>query len=94
MCGARRCGCWAGTEAAIDAAAAGTSEIPPIDATLTGKENRSARFYVNPVEHGTGEEEAVIVNAIADVLPLELHAVRTALVDSSSGRIWRLPRML
>ncbi len=51
-------------QAAIDAAAAGTSEIPMIDATITGKENRSARFYVNPVENGTGEEEAVIVNAI------------------------------
>jgi two-component system cell cycle sensor histidine kinase/response regulator CckA len=51
-------------EAAIEAAAAGRSEIPPIDATLAGKSNGSARFYVNPVEDGVGDEEAVIVNAI------------------------------
>ena len=37
--------------------------IPPIDAALAGDGDRSARFYINPVEEG-GDEEAVIVNAI------------------------------
>src|SRR5204863_7399438 len=33
-------------------------------AAISGKVNRSARFYVNPVEEGGGDDEAVIVNAI------------------------------
>ena len=50
-------------EAALEAAAAGASLIPPIDAALAGHGKRSARFFINPVEEG-GDEEAVIVNAI------------------------------
>lgn len=50
--------------------------------------------HVSVATRASAAQLPVIVNAIADVLPLELHAVRTALVDSSSGRIWRLPRML
>ncbi|MFJ9390069.1 2'-5' RNA ligase family protein [Nocardioides sp. NPDC101246] len=50
--------------------------------------------HVSVATRASAVQLPVIVNAVADVLPLELHAVRTALVDSSSGRIWRLPRML
>ena len=51
-------------EKAIAAAAEGASEIGAIDATIAGKSNRSARFYINPVEDGGGEDEAAMVNAI------------------------------
>jgi len=51
-------------QGALNAAAAGNAEIVPIDVTLAGKEGRSARFYVNPVENGSSDEEAVIVNAL------------------------------
>jgi two-component system cell cycle sensor histidine kinase/response regulator CckA len=51
-------------QAALNDAAAGNAEILPIDVTLAGKDGRSARFYVNPVENGSGDEEAVIVNAL------------------------------
>ena len=50
--------------AALESAAEGVGEVPPIDATIAGASNRSARFYVNAVEAGGGGEEAVIVNAI------------------------------
>jgi two-component system cell cycle sensor histidine kinase/response regulator CckA len=49
---------------AIQAAIAGTGDIPAIDAAIAAKGNRSARFYVNPVEDGVGDEEAAIVNAL------------------------------
>jgi two-component system cell cycle sensor histidine kinase/response regulator CckA len=49
---------------ALDAASTGAVEIPPIDATLAAEPSRSVRFYVNAVEEGAGDEEAVIVNAI------------------------------
>jgi len=49
---------------AIEAAISGTGDIPSIDAAIAAKGNRSARFYVNPVEDGVGDEEAVIVNAL------------------------------
>jgi two-component system cell cycle sensor histidine kinase/response regulator CckA len=51
-------------EAALAAAAAGASMIPPIDATFAGDKERSARFFFNPVEGSTGDEEVVIVNAL------------------------------
>ncbi|MBN8994686.1 MAG: PAS domain-containing protein [Rhizobiales bacterium] len=50
-------------QAALNAAAAGNAEIVPIDVTLAEKEGRSVRFYVNPVENGSGDE-AAIVNAL------------------------------
>lgn len=50
--------------------------------------------HVSVATRASADQLPVIVNAVADVLPLEMHAVRTALVDSSSGRIWWLPRML
>jgi two-component system cell cycle sensor histidine kinase/response regulator CckA len=51
-------------EEALVQAAAGASEIPPIDAFMAAAGDRSARFYVNPVEDAAGDEEAVIINAI------------------------------
>jgi two-component system, cell cycle sensor histidine kinase and response regulator CckA len=49
---------------AIEAAISGTGEIPAVDVAIAGKGSRSARFYVNPVEDGVGDEEAAIVNAL------------------------------
>jgi two-component system cell cycle sensor histidine kinase/response regulator CckA len=49
---------------AIEAAISGTGEVPVIDAAIAAKGNRSARFYVNPVEDGVGDEEVAIVNAL------------------------------
>ncbi len=44
--------------AALSAAAAGQGEIPPVDASLAGDKNRSARFFVSAVKDGEGEENA------------------------------------
>ena len=49
---------------ALESAKRGLGMIPPIDASLAGAGERSARFYVNPVSDGGDGEEAVIVNAI------------------------------
>ncbi len=49
-------------EAAL--AANGASVTPPIDVTLSSGNERSARFYINPVEDLSGGEEAVVVNII------------------------------
>ncbi len=49
---------------ALDVAAAGAGEIAPIDVGIAGPGNRSVRFYVNPVEEGEGDGDAVIVNAL------------------------------
>src|SRR5262249_53280782 len=49
---------------AVEAAISGTGDIPAIDVGIAGKGNRSARFFVNPVEDGVGDEEAAIVNAL------------------------------
>ena len=51
-------------EVALAAAGEGVGIIPPIDVSLAAGTDRSARFYVNPVEDSAGEEEAVIVNMI------------------------------
>jgi two-component system, cell cycle sensor histidine kinase and response regulator CckA len=51
-------------ETALAAAAAGAGVVPPIDAALASGRDRSARFYLNPVEDRSGGEEAVIVNII------------------------------
>ncbi|MEX0852491.1 MAG: PAS domain-containing protein [Bauldia sp.] len=51
-------------EAALKAAAEGDAMLEPIEATLGGDDQRSARFYINPVAEGDGGEEAVIINAI------------------------------
>jgi two-component system cell cycle sensor histidine kinase/response regulator CckA len=51
-------------EEALAAAIAGRSNIAPIEASIIGNDGKSARIYVNPVEEGSGEDEAVIVNAL------------------------------
>jgi two-component system cell cycle sensor histidine kinase/response regulator CckA len=42
----------------------GRSDVPPVEATIIGADGRSARIYLNPVEEGGGDEDAVIVNAL------------------------------
>ena len=54
----------AGLAAAIGRAAEGQGEIAPIDATLAGEANRSARFYVSAVEKDERDGEAAIVYAV------------------------------
>ena len=51
-------------EAALRAAGAGGSVVPPIDAKLAIGLNRSAHFYIYPVEDSGDEEAAVIVNVL------------------------------
>ena len=53
----------AALEAAIGRAADKQGEIDPVDATLEGAGDRSARFYVTAVEED-GDQEAAIVYAI------------------------------
>jgi len=50
-------------EAGLASAANGSNVALPIDAMLASGKERSARFYINPVEDRTGSE-AVIVNVI------------------------------
>ncbi|MCB1485995.1 MAG: PAS domain-containing protein, partial [Bauldia sp.] len=50
--------------AALESVTRGSTEIPPIDVSLTGDGERGARFYINPVADGGDDEEAVVVNAI------------------------------
>jgi two-component system cell cycle sensor histidine kinase/response regulator CckA len=51
-------------EAVLAAAGDGGGVLPPIDAALAHAKERSARFYLNPVEDESGGEEMVIVNII------------------------------
>ncbi len=48
-------------DAAIKSAAAGQSEIAPVEAALAGTGERWGRFYVSPVEEDDRETEAAIV---------------------------------
>jgi two-component system cell cycle sensor histidine kinase/response regulator CckA len=48
-------------ENAIRQAAAGQSEVAPVDAVLAAKDERYGRFYVSPVEEDDRDGEAVIV---------------------------------
>jgi two-component system, cell cycle sensor histidine kinase and response regulator CckA len=48
-------------EIAIREAAAGQSEIAPVDASLTGNGERWGRFYVSPVKEDDRDSEAAIV---------------------------------
>lgn len=50
--------------AAISAAAEGQGEVPPVDASLAGDRERSARFFVSGVEDGEEDGETAIVYAI------------------------------
>ncbi len=51
-------------EAAIAMAAAGQGEIAPVDAALAGAGERSATFYVTPIQDEDSEGEAAIVYAL------------------------------
>ncbi len=59
---------------ALAAALAGKGDIDPVDAQLVDDETkkRSARFYVSPVEEGTGDGEAAIVYALETTQQQEL----------------------
>jgi two-component system cell cycle sensor histidine kinase/response regulator CckA len=50
--------------AAIEQAAEGRGDIAPVDATLTGGDERFARFYVTAVEEEERDQEAAIVYAL------------------------------
>lgn len=49
---------------ALDAAHQGRSDIPPLDLVLSEDTNRSARFFISPVEEGEKEDESAIVYAL------------------------------
>jgi len=52
-------------EALLGEAAAGKSDLAPLDVVLAGEGNRSARFIVSTVEHdGDGDGEAAVIYAI------------------------------
>jgi two-component system cell cycle sensor histidine kinase/response regulator CckA len=54
----------AGLSAALDAAIAGQSEIPAVDAALADARERSARFFVSPILEGADGEDAAIIYAL------------------------------
>src|SRR4051794_31872970 len=54
----------AALETALRQAAAGQGEIAPVDATLDGAGDRSARFFVTAVEEQERDQEAAIVYAL------------------------------
>jgi len=60
--------------AALAAVLEGRGDIPPVDVQLVDDESkkRSARFYVSPVEQGTGDGEAAIVYALETTQQQEL----------------------
>ena len=54
----------AGVAAAIDAAIAGQSEIPAVDAALAAAPDRSARFFVSPILDSNDDEDAAVIHAL------------------------------
>jgi len=54
----------AALSAAIDAAIAGQSEIPAVDASLAEAADRSARFFVSPILEGNDGEDAAVIYAL------------------------------
>jgi two-component system cell cycle sensor histidine kinase/response regulator CckA len=54
----------AAIDAALLASARGAGDIAPIDAALAGEGERSARFYITPVDEAERDAEAAIVYAI------------------------------
>ncbi|MBN9430964.1 MAG: response regulator [Bosea sp.] len=57
-------GARAAIETALEAAAAGHGDIPPVDAALVGHGERSMRFYVSAVDEGADESEIATVYAL------------------------------
>jgi two-component system, cell cycle sensor histidine kinase and response regulator CckA len=65
----------AALESAIAAAAAGRSDIAPVDAALVGAEERFARFYVSAIdEQQERDQEAAIVYTLETTAQRELEA--------------------
>ena len=54
----------AALSAAVDAAIAGQSKIPAVDAALVGDTERSARFFVSPILEGNEGEDAAVIYAL------------------------------
>ena len=54
----------AALSAAIDAAIAGHSEIPAVDAAFAEAGDRSARFFVSPIMEGNESEDAAVIYAL------------------------------
>jgi len=54
----------AALNAAIDAAIAGHSEIPAVDAAFAEAPERSARFFVSPILEGNDSEDAAVIYAL------------------------------
>jgi two-component system cell cycle sensor histidine kinase/response regulator CckA len=50
--------------AAVDAALAGQSDIPAVDAALASSPDRSARFFVSPIQEGEESEDAAVIYAL------------------------------
>jgi two-component system cell cycle sensor histidine kinase/response regulator CckA len=50
--------------ATLDAAIAGQSEIPPVDAGLAENGERSVRFFVSPIIEGADGEDAAVIYAL------------------------------
>ena len=54
----------AALSAAIDAAIAGQSDIPAVEAAFVGNPERSARFFVSPILEGNDGEDAAVIYAL------------------------------
>src|SRR5688572_33195085 len=50
--------------------------------------------HVSVATRAQGAKLAIVVKAIADVLPLTVQVNRAALIDSGTGETWRLPHVL
>jgi 2'-5' RNA ligase len=50
--------------------------------------------HISLAPRATGSQLAVVTKAVTDVLPLTLTVNRSALIDSSTGRLWPLPMIL
>ena len=65
---------WSPLEAAIVQAAQGRGDIAPVDATLAGQGERSARFYVTAVGEQERDQETAIVYALETTEQRELES--------------------
>jgi two-component system cell cycle sensor histidine kinase/response regulator CckA len=54
----------AGIAAAVDAAIAGQSDIPPVDGAFAHAPDRSGRFFVSPIIEGEASEDAAVIYAL------------------------------
>ena len=55
---------WSALQPALEAAGAGSADIKPLDVSITGEGDRSARLFVAPVIDGEGSDEKAIVYAL------------------------------